>query len=194
MSTHVLYPWDNHKCLFFPYKTNQMVMQHLRREYSSEELYYFLNTYIQYINKEDEVAVWWKSCSIFPKMSAFRNNGWQLLFSLTINSYISHQKTKCHMLPCDMTWLLCISAFIKIYNFAVGIWFDCRSVIKSLSFMKSSLVKWLSPTLGQLGLWSLSERAPSACSELSCFHFWRLEPSQRHSKHYTSQTCQQTNN
>lgn len=56
-------------------------------------------------------------------------------------------------------------------------WFDSETVMKSLTFMKSSLVKWPSLKLGQLVLWSLSEPAPSACSELSCFHFWWREPS-----------------
>lgn len=67
---------------------------------------------------------------------------------------------------------------------------DPQSVTDSDAFMRSSLVKFPSPKLGRLCLWSLSEPAPSACSKLSCFHFWWCPPTERHGKHKTSTTCQ----
>lgn len=78
---------------------------------------------------------------------------------------------------------------LHIHTFMKGWRFDSRSVMKSRTFMRSSLVKLPSPKLGQLCLWSLSEPAPSACSELSYFHFWWRQPAERHSKHKTLQTC-----
>lgn len=77
------------------------------------------------------------------------------------------------------------------YGFTPCLWYDwvLQNGPFSSTVMKSSLVKLPSPRLGQLGLWSLSEPAPSACSELSCFHFWWREPTEWHSKHNTSQTC-----
>lgn len=50
------------------------------------------------------------------------------------------------------------------------------------TFTRSSPLKLPSPKQDQLFLWSLSEPAQSACSELSYFRFWWHQPSERTQK------------
>lgn len=126
--------------------------------------------------------------SIDKNVNLRGTNDGRLMLSLTINSCsISPHRRLCTIYYHVTT--TCFSAYLHFHTFMKGWRFDSRSVMTSLTFMRSSLVKLPSPKLGQLCLWSLSEPAPSACSELSCFHFWWRQPAERHSKHKTSQIC-----
>lgn len=152
-------------------------------EYTLEKLYYFwkINTVHKYKRQwllpGEHIVQYLQNVNVsWTKDGCF-------IFSSTINSF-RPDTIFCHV---TSTWSLCISAFLYSYwtllsyrlsflkvTYAM-IWLSVLTWL-GLTIMKSSLVKLPSPQLGQLGLWSLSEPGPSACSELSGFHSWWREP------------------